>query len=440
MTRERGNLLSRIEDLSAARPQRSLAPGDIPRPPVRRTRRYLALVVVGVAVATGVWGLRHLGAAAPVVERAGVWMDTVKRGPMVRDVVGQGSLVAEEVRWISAKVTGRVDRVLVKPGTLVQPETVIMYLVNPELQLEALEADRQVAEGQAQLVNLEATLTGQKLAQQSLIASLRSETADADRRAHADEELAKKGFLSDLELGQTRGRAAELHGRLRFETQRDTTQSRGTAAQIQAQRAQIDRLRSIAEFRHKAVDDLGLRAGIAGVLQALSVQPGQTVTTGALLAKVVDPAHLRAEIKVVETQAKDVQVGQKASIDTHTGLLTGRVTRIDPAAQAGTVTVDLSIEGQLPPGARPDLNVEGIIEIERLPDALFVNRPALAQPNATVGLFKVDPEGSGASRIPVRLGGASVKNVEILNGLEQGDRVILSDMSQWDHVDRIRLR
>jgi HlyD family secretion protein len=432
---------SNPETLGVARPSLMYPPVDIARPPVKRTRRYVILGVAGVAaLVAATAGLRRLRAAAPTVERATVWMDTVQRGPMVREVLGQGTLVPEEIRWLAAKANARVERVLVKPGAQVTPQTVILELSNSDLELQALEADRQLAQGQAELVNLQATLNGQKLAQQSVVASLGSDLADARRRARADDELAKKGFLSELEQGQTLGRATELEGRLEFEKKRLTAQSQGIAAQVAAQRAQVERLRSIAAFRRKEVEELKLRSPVVGVLQELPLQPGQAVAAGALLAKVARPDRLKAEVRVPETQAKDVLIGQKATIDTRNGVVPGHVVRIDPAAQAGTVLVDVTLEGALPPGARPDLNIEGTIEIERLASVLFVGRPALGQPGGTVGLFKLDPDGSSAARTTVKLGASSVKSVEIKAGLKEGDRVILSDMSQWDQVDRIRLQ
>ena len=397
--------------------------------------------IAGVAVlVVATLGLRRLGAAAPTVERASVWMDTVQRGPMVREVLGQGTLVPEEVRWLPAKASARVERILDKPGAHVKTDTVIVELSNSDLQLQTLEADRQLSQGQSDMVNLQAKLNADNLAQQSAVATIASDLADARRRAKADEELAKKGFLSELEQGQTLGRASELAGRLEFEKKRLAAQSRGIAAQVAAQRAQVERLRSIAEFRHKEIDDLKLRSPIAGVLQELPLQPGQAVAAGALLAKVAQPDRLKAEVRIPETQAKDVLIGQKASIDTRNGVVAGHVVRIDPAAQAGTVLVDVTLDGALPPGARIDLNIEGTIEIERLASVLFVGRPAVGQPGATVGLFKLDGDGGSAARTTVKLGAGSVKSVEIVAGLKEGDRVILSDMSQWDQVDRIRLQ
>jgi RND family efflux transporter MFP subunit len=434
-------MASNSNDLNVARGSLPFSPVDILRKPVNRTRRYILYGVAAAAVLiSATLGLRRLRAAAPTVEMATVWPDTVQRGPMVREVLGQGTLVPEEIRWLPAKANARVERILVKPGAHVKTDTVIVELSNSDLQLQALEADRQLSQGQSDMVNLQAKLNADKLAQQSVVATIQSDLADARRRAQADEALAKKGFLSELEQGQTLGRANELAGRLEFEKKRLTAQSEGIAAQVAAQRAQVERLRSIAEFRHKEIDELKLRSPVAGVLQELPLQPGQAVAAGALLAKVANPDRLKAEVRIPETQAKDVLIGQKATIDTRNGVVPGHVVRIDPAAQAGTVLVDVTLDGPLPAGARIDLNIEGTIEIERLANVLFVGRPAVGQPGATVGLFKLDPDGSGAARTTVKLGASSVKSVEIISGLKEGDRVILSDMSQWDQVDRIRLR
>ena len=434
-------MINKSPTLGVARGSLSYSAVDIPRTPRKKTGRYVAYGVGAVILVVGVSvGLKRLRPAAPAIEHGTVWMDTVKRGPMVREVLGQGTLVPEEIQWIAAKTNARVEKVPVKPGAVVKADTIILELSNTDLELQALEADRQLAQAQAELVNLQATLNGQKLAQESTVASIGSDLADAQRRARADEELAKKGFLSELEQGQTLGRANELSGRLEFEKKRLQAQSQGIAAQVTAQRAQVERLKAIAEFRRKEVDGLKLRAGVDGVLQELSLQNGQAVAAGTLLAKVVRPDKLKAEIRIPETQAKDVTIGQKAIVDTRNGVVAGHVVRIDPAAQQGTVRVDVTLDGPLPAGARPDLNVEGTIEIERLTNVLYVGRPASGQPGTTVGLFRVDPDEAGAERTPVKLGRSSVKNIEILNGLREGDKVILSDMSQWDQVDRVRIQ
>jgi HlyD family secretion protein len=414
---------------------------DIPRPPVKRGLRRAIYILAGALAAAAVTtGMHRLRPGALLVERKTVWMAMVQRGPLVREVLGPGRLVPEEIHWVAARVSAQVERVFVRPGARVTRETVMLELANSDLELQALEADRQLAQSEAELTNLQASLKAQQLAQESVVATLESDLADARRRARADAELANKGFLSELEQDQTEGHANELSGRLDFEKKRSSAQARGIQAQAAAQRAQIERLRAIAEFRRKEVDGLKIRAGLDGVVQELSLQAGQAVVAGTLLGKVVCPERLKAEILIPELQAKDVQIGQNASIDLRNGVLAGRVARIDPAAQGGSVRVDVTFEAELPRGARPDLNVDGTIELERLPSVLFVSRPAGSQPGTRLRLFKLDADGDGAGATDVELGRSSVKNVEILSGLLEGDRIILSDTSQWGEVDRIRLQ
>jgi multidrug resistance efflux pump len=415
---------------------------DIPRRKrAKPWRRYASFAALSVLVlGGGTLGLHRLRVAAPTVDKATVWIDTVQRGTMVREIQGQGKLVPEDVRWISATTPARVDQILVRPGTAVTPETVLLVLVNPDVELAALEAERQLAGAESELVNLRASLESQRLAQESQVATLRSELGDARRRAVADDDLANKGFLSELERGQSRDRAAELAGRIDFEEKRARAIGRGQSAQLAAQEQQVERLRAIAEFRRRAVDELHVRAGATGVLQQLPLQVGQSVAAGALLANVARPDRLKAEIRIPEVQAKDAQIGLPAKVDTHADLVSGHVVRVDPAVVSGFVKVDVSIEGSLPAGARPDLSVAGTIELDRLDDVLFVGRPAQGQPDSDVGLFKLEPDGDVAVRTPVRLGRTSVKTVEVVRGLRQGDRVILSDMAQWSQADRVKLR
>jgi multidrug resistance efflux pump len=359
---------------------------DIPHRHIQRTRGPLIYSLLGaVALVAATMSLRRMRPTAPVVERSTVWLGTVQRGPLVREVRGQGTLVPEEIRWIAAELNAQVGRVLAKPGDVVTSDTLILELTSSDLQLQALEADRQLAQAQAELTNLQASLSAEQLAQESVVATLESDLADARRRSRADVELARKGFLSELEQGQTLGRANELTGRLEFEKKRLVARARGIQAQVAAQRTQIERLRSIAEFRRREVEGLQLRAGVDGVLQELSLQQGQAVVAGAILAKVVRPDRLKAELRIPEFQAKDVQLGQKASVDTRNGVVAGRVVRIDPAVQGGSVRVDVSFEAALPAGARPDLNVEGTNEIERLLSGGFVGRPAAGPPGTRVG-------------------------------------------------------
>lgn len=414
---------------------------DVPRAPIQRTRRRLLAGAAGICLLVGLsLGSLALRPAAPSVDRTTVWLGTVQRGPMVREVLGQGTLVPEEIYWLTARSGGMVLRLLEKPGARVESDTLIVELTNSELELAALEAARELSRAEAELVNLEATLNAERLGGASALATLGSELADAERRARADEELGRRGFLSELEQGQTLGRERELRGRLAFERKRLDALARGMTAQLAAQKAQIERLRSIADFKREEVERLRVRAGVDGVLQELSLEQGQSVAAGALLGKVVRPDRLKAVVRIPETQTRDLQIGQTASIDTRNGEVAGHVTRIDPAARAGSVHVDVALDGPLPPGARPDLNIEGTIELERLASVVFVGRPAVGQPGTTVSLFKLDPDGNGAERTQVQLGRSSVANVEVLSGLREGDQVILSELSQWDEVDRIRLR
>ena len=426
---------------AVTRPLRPIHGTDIPRVRPNRTRRHIlhgALALAALAAVTV--GLRKLRPAAPTIERASVWTDTVRRGPMVREVLGQGTLVPEQMRWIAAPATARVDRVLAKPGAAVTADTVLVELDNSDVQLVALEAERQLAQAKAEQANLEALLNAQQLAQKSVIATLSAEHADASRRARSDQELSARGFIALHDLEMTRDKAKELAGRLSFERRRLRAHKRGMAAQLEAKSSQLQHMVSLVEFRRREVESLRVRAGVDGILQELGLQPGQAVTLGAPLAKVARPDRLQAEVRVPETQVKDVRVGQKAVIDTRNGLIPGRVSRLDPAALAGTVRVDVALEGALPPGARPDLNVEATIEIERLASVLHVGRPAFGQAESTVGIFRLEPHGSDAVRVRVKLGRSSVKSVEIREGLREGDRVILSDMAQWDHVARVRVR
>ncbi len=413
---------------------------DIPRQPTSRKRRRVvygavtAVAVVGITLA-----LSRLSPAASTVERSTVWIDTVKRGPMLRQVRGPGTLVPEQIRWISAVTAGRVERVLVEPGTPVSPDTVLMILSNPDVQLQALDAQRQLAQSEADYLNLKAQLETQVLNQQASAATTRAEYQDAKRRAEASSELASRGLIAGLDAKQSEERAQELATRDDIEQKRLDVTGRSLRDQLAVQQAQIERLRAIVQFRQTQVESMEVRAGAEGVVQELPLEIGQWAQSGATLAKVVEPGRLKAELRIPETQAKDVTLGQKASIDTRNGIVAGHVIRIDPAVQGGTVTVDVTLDGPLPKGARPDLSVDGTIEIEKLDNVLYVGRPAYGQGESVVGLFRLDKDGKSAARMQVRLGKSSVSTIEVLSGLGEGDRVILSDMSAWDNVDRIRL-
>lgn len=415
---------------------------DIPRPDVARKRR-LRRVIYGVAgiilVPLITWGLSTLKPAAPTVEKATVWTDTVKRGPMLIQVRGLGTLVPEEILWIPATTDGRVVRRFVLPGSPVTADTVVLELTNLELEQLALDAEWQLRAAQAQLNSLKAQLESQLLDQKAAAATVQSEYQQAKLNAEKDEELAKLGLGASLNVKLSKAKAEALTTRNSIEQQRLQVSSDSVKAQLDAQKARVEQLRALYELKRTQLDSLRVRAGAEGVLQELPVEVGQRVTAGTILAKVAQPTRLKAQLKIPETQAKDVQIGQVASIDTRNGIIPGSVMRVDPAVQNGTVTVDVKLEGALPKGARPDLSVDGTIEIERLTDVLYVGRPAFGQPNSTVGIFKLEPGGKEATRVQVKLGRSSVNTIEILSGLQVGDQVILSDMSAWDAFNRIRL-
>jgi len=412
---------------------------DIPRQTVRK-RRWIYAVLAIVAVAGTAIALSALEPASPTVERAAVWMDTVSRGDMIRQVRGPGTLVPEQIRYISAQTAGRVERVLAQPGTTVEPGTVLLELSNPDVHLQMMEAQRQLSAAESELANLRATLENQRLNQEGSVSTVNSQYREAKRQYDANVELAAKGLISRLEMRRVQDQAEELAARLEIEKKRLDFISQSMKAQLSAQQSQVQRLRGLVDFQQRYLESLHVRAGTSGVLRELPLQEGQWVNPGSNLAVVVQPGRLKAELRIPETQAKDLVVGLRASIDTRNGIIPGRVMRIDPAVQNGTVTVDVALEGQLPRGARPDLSVDGTIEIERLKNVLYVGRPAYGQPESTVGLFRMGPDGESASRVNVRLGRSSVNTIEIVSGLREGDVVILSDMSQWDSADRVRLK
>lgn len=413
---------------------------DIPRPPAPKRRRY-ALIAGGLAtVVLTTVALARLEPAAPTVERATLWTDSVQRGAMIRQVRGPGTLVPERTRWISAVTAGRVEAILVQPGATVEPETVLLELSNPEVQLQMLEAQRQLAAAEAELVNLETSLETQRLNQDAAVASARANYQEAARTASTSEQLAERGLIARNDASTAKDRAAELATRLRIEEQRLEVMARSAASQVTVQRSQVDRLRSIEAFQRRQIEALKVKAGAGGVVQEVALQIGQWASPGATLARLVEPGRLKAVLRVPETQARDVAIGQAAAVDTRNGVVQGRVVRIDPAVQNGTVTVDVALEGELPRGARPDLSVDGTIEIERLADVLHLGRPAYGQPESTVGLFRLAADGKSATRIPVKLGRGSVNRIEILEGLNAGDVVILSDMSAWDATERVRVK
>jgi HlyD family secretion protein len=415
---------------------------DIARPEAARKRRirriiYLALVVAAIPLVT--LGLSRLKPAAPTVERATVWLDTVKRGPMLRNVRGLGTLVPEEIIWIPATTDGRVEQRLALPGTVLKPDTVILVLSNAELEQSLLDAEWKLRAAESELANLRVKLQSERLNQQATAATVRSDYHQASLQADRDAELNRLGLLADLNSKLSRAKADELANRDQIEQKRLEIGVEAIQAQLAVQQATLEQLRALGQLKRDQVAALKVRAGIQGVLQEVAAQVGQRVAVGFNLARVVQPQRLKAELKIAETQAKDIQIGQKVEIDTRNGVIMGRVSRIDPAVVAGTVTVDAKLEGELPQGARPDLSVDGTVEIEKLTDVLYVGRPTFGQPNSTVGLFKLEADGSHAVRVQVKLGRSSVNTIEILEGLRVGDQVVLSDMSAWDAYDRIRL-
>jgi HlyD family secretion protein len=417
------------------------APGmDVPRIHARALglRRPLAAAAGIVALVLATWALAHLRASAPAVDREAIRTDTVVRGPLVVEVQGPGTLVPEEVRWLSAPTAARVEEIRARPGTVVKAGDVLVVLGSPEVEMQSLEAQRQLAAAEASLASVAASRSGEVLAQQSALASLRSELAEARRRAAADEALARRGFLAQLDMARSAGAVDSLESRVRFEQERLATQSRGIRPERDALRAQVQRLGAIAAFRARQVEALQVKAGIDGVLQEVPLQLGQAVAAGALLARVARPDRLQAEVRIPETQAKDVLPGLLARVDTRNGIAAGKVTQVDPAAQGGTVRIRIAFEGELPQGARPDLGVDATIEIARVPGTLLVDRPVGASPGSQGTIFAV--RGDEALRVPVQYGRASTRAIEVVAGLAEGDRVILSDMNRWDAEPRVRLR
>lgn len=403
-------------------------------------KRVVLGAVVVTAVSLASIGVRQMKPAAPVVERATVWPDTVKRGPMLRQVRGLGTLVPEEILFIATQTDGRVDRIAVRPGAEVAPNTVLIELSNPELVLAANDAEWQVKSAEATYTDLRVRLESQKLEQQSIAARVHSDYVQAKLKADLEAKLGEQGLTSEINLKTTKAIAEELANRSSIEKKKVDISGESIEAQLAAQRVQIEKLRAAWQLKKAQVDQLIVRAGANGVLQQLPVEVGQRLTPGTVLAKIAQPSKLKAELKVPETTAKDVLLGQKVEIDTRNGVIDGRVSRIDPAVVNGTVTVDVRLEGKLPDGARPDLSVDGSIEIERLNDVLYVGRPVLGQPNSTISLFRLEADGREAIRVPVKLGRTSVSTIEIIEGLKVGDQVLLSDMSAMDGHNRIRLQ
>ncbi|HLY60128.1 MAG TPA: HlyD family efflux transporter periplasmic adaptor subunit [Terriglobia bacterium] len=416
---------------------------DVPRPQALRQKRirqaaYLAIAIVAVTATT--IALSKLKAAAPTVEFGTLWPDTVKRGTMLREVHGLGTLVPVEIRWIPAATDGRIDKLVVLPGSKpVKADTILVEMSNPELQQSAVDAEYQMKAAQADYNSLKVKLETTLLDQKSVAATVGADYRQAKLQAEVDSKLAENGLISNLTVQLDNVKADSLNTRNGIEQTRLSTDAASEQAQLDAQQAKIDQLRALYELKKSQVELLHVRAGIDGVLQLLPVEVGQRVTAGTNIARVSQPTKLKAEVKIAETQVKDVVEGQKASIDTHNGIIPGHVIRKDPSSVNGTVSVDVALDGPLPQGAYPDLSVDGTIELEKLNDVLYVGRPTFGQPDSTVMLFKVTNHEKEAIKVPVKLGRSSVSTIEIISGLSVGDEVILSDMSRYDNVDRIEL-
>jgi len=415
---------------------------DIQRPSRKKElqRRRVMMGTAGMAaLALVTYGISNLEPAVRTVEKDSIWTDTVERGEMLRSVRGNGTLVPEEIRWISAQTDGRVERKVVEAGTLVTPDTVILELSNLELQQSAQDAELQLRADEAEMADLEVRLSSDLLDQRANLARVKADYEGALLQAEADKELFESDLISNIQLRRSELAAGQLTVRYDIEQQRLEKSKESNTAQLAVKRAQVDKQRALYALQRDLLDSLKVRSTINGVLQEVPIDEGERVTPGTRLARVAQHDQLKAELRINETQAKDIEVGQIARIDTRNGIIDGRVSRIDPAVQQGTVTIDVALEGELPRGARPDLSVDGTIEIERLDDVLFIDRPAYGQAESLVGLFVVDPETKIAEITQVMMGRTSVNTVEIVRGLEVGDEVILSDSSQWGDEPRIRI-
>jgi len=417
---------------------------DIARPEFKREkrRRQIIWLVVGMVLLAGVtFGVSRLKPAAPEVERSTVWTDTVKHGSMLRQVRGLGSLIPSQefTRQIPAETEATVVRILMLPGTQVKADSILLEMSNPQVEQAAVDAGLQLKAAEAEYQNLAVKLQSDLMSEKAGAATVNADYTQAQLQAETDKALVDLGVISGQAYKNSKSKADELTTRNKIEDERLDIGQKSIVSQLAEQQAKVDQVRALAELKQKQLDALKVRAGIEGVLVDLPLQVGQHVLPGAELAKVVQPNHLIAELKVAETQARDVQIGQPAQVDTHNGTVAGTVMRVDPAVQNGTVTVDVKLTGDLPKGARPDLSVDGTIDLERLDNVLYVGRPAFGQESSTITLFKLDPDGKGAVRVPVKVGRASVNSIQVLEGLHEGDTVILSDMSRSDNTDRIRI-
>ena len=416
---------------------------DIARPASvakkKKVRRIIFAAVGVVAIAAITYGVSQLKPAAPGVDRASVWVDSVKRGPMVRAVRGSGTLVPEDIRWIPARTSGRVERIVLRPGAIVTPSTVVLELTNPELQQQVKDAQLSFQSAQANFENRKTELERQLLTQEAEVATAKSNHEDAQLQLQSQQTLFKEGLISEIQYKQAVSREADLRNRANMVRKQLEIAKAGVKSQMAPQESAVDQARANYALRNQQLDELRVRAGMDGVLQQVPVEVGSQVGPGTNLARVANPTKLKAEVRIAETQTKDIRIGQVAEVDTRNGVIKGRVSRIDPSATGGTVGVDITLEDSLPAGARPDLSVDGTITIEKLDNVIFTGRPAFGQEHSKVTLFKLVGDTGEAVRVQVTLGRTSVNQIEIVDGLQPGDQVILSDMSAQDAYDRIRL-
>ena len=417
---------------------------DIARPEfkkIKRRRQIIGLAIGIVCLAAATIAVSRLKPAAPEVERSTVWTDTVKRGAMLRQVRGLGTLIPSQefIRQIPAETEATVVRIRMLPGSQVKADTILLEMSDPQVEQAAVDTKLQLKAAEAEYQSLRVTLQSNLMNQKAGAATVNADYSQAKLQADTDKALYDLGVISGLAYKNSKSRSDELTTRNNIEGERLDINQKAIESQMAEQQAKVDEIRALAELKQKQLDALKVRAGIEGVLVDLPLQVGQHVLPGTMLAKVVQPNHLIAALKVAETQARDVQIGQPAMVDTHNGTISGTVMRVDPAVQNGTVTVDVKLTGELPKGARPDLSVDGTIDLEQLSNVLYVGRPAFGQESSTISLFRLDADGKGAVRVPVKVGRASVNSIQVLEGLHEGDTVILSDMSRNDNTDRIRL-
>ena len=406
----------------------------------KRRNRWLIAAAGIVAIAAVTVAVGSLEPAAPAVDRDTVWIGTVERGSFERQVRGHGTLVPENLRWVQARTNGRVEVIHVDPGNRVEADGVILELSNPEVERSAIDAENALRRAEAEFESLRVTLISSELDQRARAAEVNADYIRASLQAEADRELSEKGLVSSIQLRSSEAMAQALATRQEIEGQRMEMNAEANRAFMAAKRAEVEQQRALYKLRANQLEALAVRAGIAGVVQDVPVEIGQQVAPGTMLAKVAEPTLLQAELRVPATRARDVRPGQSVSVDTRNGIVAGTVARVDPSVQEGSVMVEVRLDGALPDGARPDMAVDGAIQIEHLSDVLFVGRPVQSQEKATIGLYRIEPDGKHARRVRVELGRASVDTIEIAAGLIEGDRVILSDTSRWDDNERIRLR